>query len=458
MTIAPAVRPSDARGYAYLISIVAALSGLLFGFDTAVINGALPFLRDEFRLTDWEVELVAGVLLWGCAVGAAMAGVISDRFGRRKTLVFAAIVFALAAIGSAIPRGLTELALARFAGGLAVGVASVLAPMYIAEVSPPHVRGRLVSINQFAIVIGVLCAYIINWKLAGLGPGNWRWMFGVAAVPSLAFFVGLLFIPESPRWLVHKGFTTLARTVLTRISNPVEADQEMRAISKSLEEESTFSYRELLKPGIRRAVILGCTLMILTQVTGINTIIYYGSILLRDHAGQSATSAIGANVLIGTTNFFTTIMAMFTIDRLGRKPLLMFGSAGMCLALTALGFAFGMSPQPYTLIVSMILCYVGCFSLSLGCGGWVYLSELYPTAVRARAMSVGTLCVWLACLVVTLTFLTLIRLLGTSVVFWVYASLCAVTFFFVWLAMPETKGRTLEEIQGWWAPGGRYGK
>ncbi len=458
MTTATTAPASDARGYAYLISIVAALSGLLFGFDTAVINGALPFLRDEFRLTDWEVELVAGVLLWGCAVGSAMAGIISDRFGRRKTLVFAAIVFGVAAIGSAIPRGLTELALARFAGGLAVGVASVLAPMYIAEVSPAHVRGRLVSINQFAIVIGVLCAYIINWKLAALGPGNWRWMFGVAAAPSLAFFIGLLFIPESPRWLVHRGFDTLARTVLTRVTNAAEADLELRAIRISLEEESAFSYRELLKPGIRRAMILGCVLMVLTQVTGINTIIYYGSLLLRDHAGQSATSAIGANVLIGTTNFFTTILAMFTIDRLGRKALLMIGSAGMCAALTGLGFAFGMTPQPYTLIVAMILCYVGCFSLSLGCGGWVYLSELYPTAVRARAMSVGTLCVWLACLVVTMTFLTLTRALGTTIVFWMYASLCAVTFFFVWLAMPETKGRTLEEIQQWWAPGGRYGK
>lgn len=458
MTTATITPAAGARGYAYLISIVAALSGLLFGFDTAVINGALPFLRDEFRLTDFEVELVAGVLLWGCAVGSAMAGVISDRFGRRRTLVFSAVVFAAAAIGSAVPRGLEELALARFAGGLAVGVASVLAPMYIAEVAPPQVRGRLVSINQFAIVIGVLSAYIINWKLATMGPGNWRWMFGIAAVPSVAFFTGLMFIPESPRWLVHRGFDALARSVLSRISNPVEAGREMSAIRVSLEQESAFSYRELLKPGIRRAVILGCVLMILTQITGINTIIYYGSLLLRDHAGQSATSAIGANVLIGTTNFFTTILAMFTIDKLGRKPLLMIGSAGMCAALIGLGIAFGMRPQPYTLIVMMILCYVGCFSLSLGCGGWVYLSELYPTAVRARAMSLGTLCVWLSCLLVTMTFLTLMHLLGTTMVFWIYAGLCAVTFFFVWLAMPETKGRTLEEIQQWWTPGGRYGK
>ena len=438
------------RVYVYLISTIAALSGLLFGFDTAVINGALPFLREEFRLSDFQVELIASALLIGCIGGAALAGFISDRLGRRRALVVSAIVFAVASVASALPSALSQLAAARLAAGLAIGLASVLGPLYIAEVSPPGIRGRLVSVNQLAIVSGILIAYYVNWQLSTAGHGNWRWMFAVAAIPSLAFWAGLLKIPESPRWLVGRGREKEALAVLERVAGPAEATRELKEIHTSIEQESAWSVSALFRPGLRRPVLLAVILAALGQISGINTIIYYGSILLREHANQSASSAIGANVLIGVINFVGTIVAMYTIDRIGRRALLLFGSAGMGLSLAALGFAFHRQTQSFTLIVSLILAYVFCFAVSLGPGVWVYISEIFPNAARGRAMSLATMSVWGACLAVTFTFLTLVQALTTAGAFWVYGVICAIAFVFVLRALPETKGRTLEEIQQFW--------
>ena len=449
----PAQLRTGARGkraYVYLVSMVAAISGLLFGFDTAVINGALPFLRDEFRLSDAELEIAASGLLWGCVAGAAVAGLLSDARGRRKTLLYTAVLFCVAAIGSALPRDLAGLVAARFAGGVAIGIASVLAPMYIAEVSPAAIRGQLVSLNQLAIVTGIFGAYFVNWRLALWGPGSWRWMLAVAAVPSAAFFAALLGIPESPRWLVQKGRDDEARDVLGRLND--DPDAEVEAIRRSLEEESASTYRDLLRPGLRRALFVAVSLAILQQVTGINTIIYYGSIVLRDHAGQGAVAAIGANVLIGAVNVICTIVAMFVIDRTGRRPLLMAGAAGMGVSLVALGFVFRAQPLPVQWVLAMILAYVGSFSVSLGPGVWVCISEMFPNSIRGRAVSVATLALWLACVLVTMTFLTIANALGAAGAFWLYASLCAVTILFVWRLTPETKGRPLEEIQELWRP------
>ncbi len=438
------------RIYVYLISTVAALSGLLFGFDTAVINGALPFLRDEFRLSDFQVELVAGVLLAGCIAGAGAAGVVSDRLGRRRALLVSAVVFAVASVASAIPRGLAELAVARLAAGLAIGLASVLGPMYIAEVAPPGIRGKLVSINQLAIVIGVLVAYYTNWQLAGAGSGNWRWMFATAAIPSVAFWLGLLAIPESPRWLASKHADAQALRILERVAGPEAAARELREIHASLEQESASTFRELLWPGLRRPLVLAVALAALGQITGINTIIYYGSILLREQAGQSASSAVGANVLIGAINLAGTFVAMFTIDRIGRRLLLLIGAASMCVSLLALGYAFHQPSRSFPVILALILAYVFSFAASFGPGVWVYISEIFPNSARARAMSVGTMSVWVSCLSVTLTFLTLISTLTTAGAFWFYGLVCGATFFFVLRCLPETKGRTLEEIQKLW--------
>jgi sugar porter (SP) family MFS transporter len=439
--------------YVILISIVAALSGLLFGFDTAVINGALPFLRLEFQLSDVEVEIVAGILLVGCIAGAASAGWVSDRLGRRRALIVSAIAFALASVASAIPTGLGALCAARFAAGVAIGLASVLGPMYIAEVSPPAIRGRLVSVNQLAIVTGILGAYFINWELANAGAGNWRWMFAAAAVPSVAFWLGLLFIPESPRWLASRGEEGQALRILERIRSELEAGQELREIIQAIERERNWNFAELIRAGLRRPLILAVTLAALGQITGINTIIYYGSLLLREQAGQNASSAIGANVLIGAINLIGTIVAMLTIDRMGRRALLLGGSAAMAISLVVLGLAFHQVHRPFALIVGSILAYVFSFAVSFGPGVWVYISEIFPTAARGKAMSIATMSVWVACLAVTLTFLSIIQALTTAGAFWFFAVLCGIAFLFVWKFLPETMGRSLEEIQAFWTSG-----
>lgn len=438
------------RAYVYGIAAVAAISGLLFGYDTAVINGALVFLRDEFRLSDFQTEIAAGSLLAGCIAGSSAAGSLSDRYGRRLTMLVAAILFCLSSLGTALPRTLLEFTVARFIAGTAIGVASVVAPLYIAEVSPAVTRGRLVTLNQMAIVTGILISYYISWLLSGLGTGSWRWMFASAGVPSAILFVFLLLIPESPRWLLKQNRGAEALVTLRRINGEVAAAREAAAITDGLAAESG-TFRELLAPHLRRPLAIAVLLAIFSQITGINTVIYYGSILFREHGGQgSATSAIGANVIIGAVNFLCTIIAVMFIDRAGRKPLLLVGSAGMALALGTLALAFRMTPAPATLILVLVLAYVACFAVSLGPGSWVYISELFPTAVRGRAMSIATLCLWLACLAVTLSFLTLVQLFGASGAFALYAALCVATFVFVWQFTPETKGRSLEQIQEFW--------
>lgn len=438
-----------ARRYVSAIACAAAVSGLLFGFDTAVINGALVFLREQFHLSDFQTEVAAGSLLVGCIAGSSAAGALSDSFGRRRVLIAAGILFCLSSLATALPRNLHEFTLARLIAGVAIGIASVVAPMYIAEISPAAIRGRLVSLNQMAIVTGILCAYFVNWILSALGQASWRWMFGTAAVPSGIFLVVLLFIPESPRWLMRRGRGAEAISILRRVSGAATADREAAAIWLSLAEESG-SIRELLEPHLRRPMLLAIALAVLSQITGINTVIYYGSILMKEHGGlPGASSAIGANVIIGTTNFLCTIVAAGVIDKVGRRVLLLAGSAGMALCLGSLGFALQIAAGPNVVLV-LVLAYVACFALSLGPATWVYIAELFPTAVRGRAMSVATLSLWVSCLAVTLSFLTMVRMLTAAGAFWVYAAVCVMTFVFVRRLVPETKGRTLEDIQRLW--------
>jgi sugar porter (SP) family MFS transporter len=451
--VGAAVLEADApvnRAYVYGIAATAAISGLLFGYDTAIINGALVFLREQFRLSDFQTEIAAGSLLIGCIAGASAAGSLGDRYGRKRTMLVAAILFCLSSLGTAFPRTLVEFTVARFIAGTAIGVASVLAPLYIAEVSPAAIRGRLVTLNQMAIVTGILLSYFVSWLLSGLGPESWRWMFASAGIPSGILFALLLLIPESPRWLLKRNRDVEAMVTLRRINGEIAASREAACISQSLATE-TGSFRELLAPHLRRPLAIAILLAVFSQITGINTVIYYGAILFREHGGQgTASSAIGANVIIGAVNFLCTIVAVMFIDRAGRKPLLLVGSAGMAVSLGALAFAFRMTPTPASLILVLVLCYVACFAVSLGPGSWLYISELFPTAVRGRAMSIATLCLWMACLAVTLSFLTLVRRLGASGAFGLYAGLCVTTFVFVWRFTPETKGRTLEQIQEFW--------
>ena len=442
--------PAQSTLYAYLVSIVAAVSGLLFGFDIAVINGAIIFLRQQFGLSEVQTEVAASSLLIGCVFGATVAGWLSDRYGRRRILILSAMLFAVSALGAALPRNLDEFVVARFIGGLAVGVASVLAPLYIAEVSPPHIRGRLVALNQMTIVTGILLAYLVNWSLSFVGPTGWRWMFASAAVPAVAFFIALFFVPESPRWLVERGMETVALGILSRVSGATRARAELEEIREAIAAESG-TLSELFQPGLRRAMLIGIALAILQQITGINTVLFYGSIIFKERVGgQTESAAIGANVFIGLVNFLATIIALWIIDKTGRRLLLMFSAGVMAVCQLALGAAFLIQPPPAALVLGIMLVLLAAFAVGLGPGVWVVLAEIFPTRVRGRAMSIATVSLWIACVVLTMTFLSLAKAITISGAFWLYGFWCLVMYIIVWRFTPETKGKTLEEIEKLW--------
>jgi sugar porter (SP) family MFS transporter len=424
---------------------VAALGGLLFGFDTAIINGAIVFLKQQFQWSDFETEMAASSLLVGCILGSSVAGWMSDRLGRKRVLLIAAAIFAVSSLVTAIANSLTQFSIARLVAGTAIGIASMLAPLYIAEISPEGIRGRLVSLNQLAIMFGILLSYVTGWVLSFAGGSSWRWMFASVAIPSLLFFFALFAVPESPRWLVKSGAIHQAIRVMTKLGQPSSQVDEVRQV---LEEEKGAN---LFQPFLRKPLLIGMVLAILQQITGINTILYYGSVIFTEHAGaRSASAALQANVIIGVVNLIFTIVALLAIDRIGRKPLLMIASAGMGLSLAVLAYLFSKPQMVGSQILMLILCYVAFFSVGLGPGVWVVISELFPTKVRGQAMSVATISLWLACLLITSTFLSLIRVAGIRGAFGLYAALCVCTFIFVWRVVPETKGQTLESIERQW--------
>ncbi len=432
--------------YVYLPAMVAAIGGLLFGFDTAVINGAIVFIKQQFALTDSQTEFAASALLLGCVIGASVAAFTSDRFGRKRVLLWSAALFTLSSIGAALPRDLLEFAVARFFGGVAIGIASTVSPLYIAEISPARNRGLLVSLNQLAIVSGILLSYSVNYLLTGAGPSNWRWMFASAGIPSVCFLLTLLLIPESPRWLMQKGREPEARHFLTQIVGSQAAAGEIDAIRAAVAEESG----DLLDPTFREALIVAILIALFSQFTGINTIIYYGSLVFLEHVPhQTASTALWANVIIGAINFLATIVGMLLIDRSGRKPLLMAAFGGMALSLVAVSAAIHFQAAG-VLVLIFVLTYVACFAVGVGTGTWVLMAEICPTRVRGRAMSLATVCLWCGTLLVTLTFLSLVKVFTAPGVFLLYATISVLAFLFVWRRVPETKGRTLEQIETWW--------
>lgn len=438
------------RGYAVFLSAVAACAGLLFGYDIAVINGAILLLQRSFGLSTAETEFAASSLLMGCVVGAAAGGWLSDRWGRKRILLVCALLFAVSSVLAALPRSTGEFAAARMMGGLAIGVSSLLAPLYIAEVAPPARRGRLVALQQLTIVTGILLAYFVNWILSFQGQDAWRGMFAAAAIPSVIFFGALFAVPESPRWLVQRGRADEALTVLSQINGGMAARVELSEIERSVAEE-TGTLAELWQPGLRRAFLLALGLAVLQQWTGINTVLFYGSVLLKDYTGgTSDTSAIGANVLIGVVNFVATIVAMAGIDRLGRRTLLIGSAAGLGLGLLGMAWVFRAEAPPAAAVVPLMLGCVAAFALGLGPGVWVYLSEMFPNRIRGRAMGLATTSLWLACTVLTLTFLSIANRVGASGAFLLYAALCAVTALIVFAFAPETRQRSLEEIEKLW--------
>ena len=432
-----------------LITGSAAISGLLFGYDTAVVNGALVFLRAQFNLTAFQTELAATSLLWGCVLGAALAGYLCDRYGRRRVLLLSGLLFVASAIGAAVPTAAWQFLLARLVGGLAIGCASLVAPLYIAEISPAAIRGRLISVYQLAIVIGILVAYVSNYLVARLGQSSWRWMFGLGAIPAFFLCLALLWIPESPRWLVQRGQIKTAREVLLRIAPAGTVESSLAEIADSLQQES-ITYRELLGAALRRPMVLAVMLAVIQQVTGINTVLYYGSILFQEHARQSANSALALNILIGLMNLVCTVVALVWIDRFGRRPLLQIATGGMAISLLAFSFMLRWHPEMITLLMAAVLAYVACFAVGLGPGVWVCIAELFPNRARGRAMSVATVVLWVAVSIVTATFLSLITWLTVAGVFFFYAVLCVLSFVYIRLYLPETKQKTLEEIEKSW--------
>ncbi|MBN2506671.1 MAG: sugar porter family MFS transporter [Verrucomicrobia bacterium] len=443
--------------YLPVICGVAALGGLLFGFDTAVISGSDPLFTQEFGLSPEMEGWVVGSAIVGCFWGALGAGVLSDRFGRKKVLLLSALFFMGSAVWCGLAGSAQDLVYARLVGGLGIGIASLVSPLYIAEISPARIRGRLVALQQLAIVLGILGAFFSNNEVLGTAwsdGAKWRWMLAIGAFPAALFFVLILPIPESPRWLTKQGHRDRARWILARVVGEAEADREMGEIGEAISREGGM-WGDLWRPGLRRAVFVGVTLAVLTQVTGINAIMYYAPEVFKQ-AGFEAADAYGHSVWVGLTNLVFTVAAMVLVDRLGRKPLLLIGAACMGVALGGVGYAFYTQAAGRGVLAG-VLAYVASFAFSMGVVGWVLISEIYPTRTRGRAMSLATSAVWGACYAVSQTFPMLIKKegplgdhAGPHVAFWLYAAMCAVALVFIGRYVPETKGRSLEEIERSW--------
>jgi SP family arabinose:H+ symporter-like MFS transporter len=432
-----------------LISLAAATGGLLFGFDTAVISGTQRFFQAEFHLSDAMTGWVVGSVLIGCMVGAGSAGTLTDRFGRKLVLLISAVLFFASAVACGLSRSSTELVIARLVAGLGVGIASMISPLYIAEVSPPASRGRLVALQQLAIVVGILLAFLTNTAFLHtslVDPAKWRWMLALGAFPSAIFFLLLLPIPESPRWLVKQGQRDRAARILSRIAGP-ETETELAQIESAIAAEAG-TVAELFEPGLRQALIIGVVLAVLQQFAGINAIMYYAPRIFEKSCSV-ASSAFAQTILVGLVNLVFTLVGMALVDRVGRKALLVAGAVGMTLTLALVGTAFAAHYSGALLLVP-ILAYVACFAATTGIVTWVIISEIFPTRLRGRAMSIAIVALWAACYLVSQTFPTLLDTIGAAATFFTYAAMNVITVCFAGFFVPETRGRTLETIEASW--------
>lgn len=429
-----------------LIAATAALCGLLFGYDTGVISGALLFLKKDFSLSPLLQGVVTSAVLAGAAAGAGFSGRWADRFGRRRMVIAVAILFLAASLMTALAPSTGVLILGRIFVGLAIGVCSYTGPLYIAEIAPSRSRGALVSLNQLLITVGILVSYLADYLLAS--GEHWRWMFGLAAIPAVILGLGMLWLPESPRWLVKQGQIGSARQVLGRIRNPDEIESELTII-QSQHQGPQGAWTDLLAPEVRPALIVGIGLAIFQQITGINTIIYYAPTIFQLAGFSSAAQSILATAGVGAVNVIMTIVSVRLLDRVGRRPLLLTGIAGMTLSLIILGFLFRAREFPTAswLAVVCVMIYVGSFAISLGPIFWLLISEIYPLRIRGVAMGIATMSNWAFNLLVAFTFLILLNDLGPAYTFWLYALLSVGAFAFSYRLVPETKGRELEQIR-----------
>lgn len=443
---------SASRRFVYIAAAFAGLGGLLFGYDTGVISGAELFFKNDFSLSVFALEVIVSGVLAGAAVGALAGGRLADLFGRRILLIVTALIFAAGAIICAAAESPSALVFGRIIVGLGIGLSSGTVPVYISEVAPPDARGWTVSIFQLAITLGILLAYLVDYAFARIQ--GWRWMFGLAVVPAGIFALGMLFLPESPRWLAKRGRIDTAREILSRSRGTLDVDAELRDIELALaESEERGNWHDLLHPTLRPALIVGIGLAIFQQVTGINTVIYYAPMIVQSAGISSASGAILTTAGIGTVNVLMTVVSMWLIDRVGRRPLLLTGVAGMVVTLGSLGWVFHAASRAGVLswlaVISMMV-YVACFAISLGPIFWLLISEIYPLKVRSSTEGLAAMFNWTSNLAVSLTFLSLLHLVGPTRTFWLYGFFAVAAWFFSYRLVPETKGRTLEQIEQFW--------
>ena len=440
------------------------MGGLLFGYDWVVIGGAKPFYESYFQLNSAaQVGWANSCALIGCLVGSIISGWTSDRFGRKKLLLLSAVLFALSSVLTGWANGFTAFIVFRMIGGMAIGIASNVSPMYIAEVSPAAWRGRLVTLNQLTIVVGILGAQIVNWLIADKvsegataalirmswnGQRGWRWMFTAVAFPAVVFFLGTLFIPESPRWLAKSGFIDQARRILARIGGQPYGNEALSEIQNALgiEQQANMPWHELVSPSVLKILVIGVVLAALQQWSGINIIFNYAEEIYRS-AGYGVSGTLFNIVITGTINLVFTIGALVLVDRFGRRALMLFGCAGIALSHAVLGVTYrvGTKGLPVLLIT---LCTIACYALSLAPVTWVLISEIFPNRIRGLGVSISVSALWLASFLLTFTFPILNHWLGMAGTFWIYGAICMAGFLFVLARVPETKGKTLEEIEG----------
>lgn len=434
--------------YVYMVSTVAAIAGLLFGFDTGIISGALLFIEKDFPLSTLTKELIVSSVLLGAMFGSLSSGLLTDYLGRKRVMLIISAFFIIGTLISSVTLHVNGILIGRFFIGFAIGMGSYTAPLYIAEISPHELRGGLVSLNQLAITIGILCSFIINYTFTNI-DGSWRFMFAMGLVPALLLSIGMIFLPESPRWLLKKNKPEKAAKILQNLRNTTNVHDEIEEIKNNLKVKKT-TFFGVFSPWMLPVLFLGIMLGFIQQITGINTIIYYAPSIFQLAGFQNAASSILATVGIGIVNVLATIFAIVYLDKLGRRPLLLIGLAGMCISLIGLSLAFTEgSHHTFLPALAMLFTflYIICFAFSLGAILWLIVSEIFPLEVRATAMGIAVFSCWFWNFAVSSTFLSLLNIMGPSMTFLFYALMCIFSLIFCYFKVPETKGITLEKIE-----------
>ena len=430
------------KSYIFGISFISALGGYLFGFDFAVISGALPFLQEQFNLNAYWEGFATGSLALGAILGCFLAGYVSDKYGRKPGLIISAAIFAISSFAMAFSASRDFFITARFTAGVGVGMASMLSPMYIAEMAPANLRGRMVAVNQLTIVLGILVTNLVNYSLRNSGEDAWRWMFGLGVIPSGFFLLGALMLPESPRWLVKSGHHEMAKKILNRIGDETFVQNTLSSIKHSFVGDTKVSVGLLFSKSFYPSVLLGIFLAVFQQFCGINTVFNYAPKIFQS-IGASKDNQLLQTVFIGGVNLLSTLMAMLLVDKLGRKPLMIIGSLGLLILYVIIA---QLLHTGYAGVSWFLLSAIGIYAMSLGPVTWVLIAEIFPTKVRAKAVSVAVICLWLAYFILVFTFPILFEKMKQNT-FFIYAVICAVGLVFVLFKVKETKGKTLEEVE-----------